>query len=41
MDKIQSLNKVFTLVNLQWSKKILVSCIAVSFFSYQTFQNLY
>jgi len=31
MDKIQSLDKIFTLVNLQWSKKILVSRIAAFF----------
>jgi len=40
MDKILSLDKVFTLVNLQWSKKVLVSRIAASF-SASNFWNLY
>jgi len=40
MDKIQNLDKVFTLINLQWSKKVLASRIAVSF-SASNFWNLY
>jgi len=40
MNETQSLDKVFTLVNLQWSKKVLVSRNAASF-STSNFWNLY